>query len=236
MRLNKYLAKAGVASRRESDRLIQAATTFVNGQLILDPAYSVTEADEVVFDNQRIRLKTEIIVLMLHKPKNTITTLKDTHGRRTVIDLIPSKERLFPVGRLDKDTTGLILLTNDGELANYLMHPKNRVPRVYKVEIEGRLDNKSTQKIERGMYIGEGEFGRGKVLTQKTEKKRSVLTLELRQGKKREIRRMFHFLDTHIFSLKRTSYGPVLLGDLSLGHWRHLEPKEIDALKEKDPR
>ncbi len=233
MRLNKFLAKAGVASRRESDRLIQAATTFVNGKLILDPAFSVTEDDEVVFDNQRIRLKSDTIVLMLNKPKNTITTVKDTHGRRTVLDLIPTQERLFPIGRLDKDTTGLILLTNDGELANYLMHPKNRIPRIYRVEIEGRLDLGSSSKMERGMYIGEGEFGRAKILNQKTVKKRSVVTLELRRGKKREIRRMFHFLDIRLFSLHRIHYGSISLGDLEQRHWRYLTDQEIKELKQK---
>ncbi len=231
MRLNKFLAKAGVASRRESDRLIQAATTFVNGKLILDPAYSVTEDDEIVFDNQRIRLKKETIVLMLHKPKNTITTAKDTHGRRTVIDLIPTHERLFPIGRLDKDTTGLILLTNDGELANFLMHPRNKITRTYLVEIEGRLNQTSAAKMEKGMYIGEGEFGRAKVVNQKTVKKRSVVTLKLRRGKKREIRRMFHFLDIKIFSLHRTQYGAITLDDLACGHWRYLSDQEIEKLK-----
>lgn len=234
MRLNKYLAKAGVASRRESDRLIQAATTFVNGKLIIDPAFDVTEKDKVVFDNQRIRLKTETIVLMLHKPKNTITTAKDTHGRRTVLDIIPTHERLFPVGRLDKDTTGLILLTNDGELANFLMHPRNKITRRYHVEIEGRLDKSSSAKLGKGMYIGEGEFGRAKVVNQKTVKKRSIVTLELRRGKKREIRRMFHFLDIKIFTLHRIKYGTISLGDLEYGHWRYLSNEEIEKLKAKN--
>ncbi len=129
MRLNKYLAKSGVASRRESDRLIQEGTVTVNNQVTIDPAYQVQENDEITFDGKVLTIKEKTVVYMLNKPKNVITTARDTHGRKTVLDFIPSNRRLFPIGRLDKDTTGLILITDNGEFANYLMHPKNRIPR-----------------------------------------------------------------------------------------------------------
>ena len=122
---------------------------MVNNQIMIDPAYSVQENDKVEFDGQILKLVEDIVVYILNKPKNVITTAKDTHGRKTVMEFIPSNIRLFPVGRLDKDTTGLILLTNDGELANYLMHPRNRIPRYYKVEIEGKLLPKEIAKLKR---------------------------------------------------------------------------------------
>ena len=231
MRLNKYLAKSGVASRRKSDKLIQAATTFVNGELITDPAFNVKIDDVVKYDGQKLSLVTEIMVIMLNKPKNIITTVKDTHNRKTVLDLIPITNRLFPIGRLDKDTTGLVFLTNNGELANYLMHPKNKIPRVYQAEIEGKLNQKAITKMKKGIYIGDGEFGRSEFVHQKTVKKRSIVTLKLHEGKKREIRRIFRFLKIKLFSLQRIQYGEIILGNLPLGHWRFLSVDETEILK-----
>ena len=231
MRLNKYLAKSGVASRRESDKLIQAATTFVNGELITDPAFNVKIDDVVKYDGQKLSLVTEIMVIMLNKPKNIITTVKDTHNRKTVLDLIPITNRLFPIGRLDKDTTGLVFLTNNGELANYLMHPKNKIPRVYQAEIEGKLNQKAITKMKKGIYIGDGEFGRSEFVHQKSVKKRSIVTLKLHEGKKREIRRIFRFLKIKLFSLQRIQYGEIILGNLPLGHWRFLSVDETKILK-----
>jgi len=153
MRLNKYLAQSGVASRRESDRLIQEGTVTVNNQVMIDPAYQVQENDRVTFDGKLLKPQENTVVYMLNKPKNVITTAQDTHGRKTVLDIIPSNRRLFPIGRLDKDTTGLILITDNGELANYLMHPKNRVPRLYEAEIEGHLNSKEIAKIKKGILL-----------------------------------------------------------------------------------
>ena len=231
MRLNKYLAKSGVASRRKSDKLIQDATTFVNGKLITDPAFNVKKDDVVKYDGQKLSLVTETIIIMLNKPKNIITTAKDTHNRKTVLDLIPLQNRLFPVGRLDKDTTGLVFLTNNGELANYLMHPKNRIPRIYQAEIEGKLNQKAIMKMKKGLYIGDGEFGRSEFVRQKSVKKRSIVTLKLYEGKKREIRRIFRFLKIKLFSLQRVQYGEIILGNLPTGHWRILSEKETKILK-----
>ncbi len=231
MRLNKFLAKSGVASRRESDRLIQAATTTVNGKVVIDPAYQVQPDDDVKFDGVILKVTTDIMVIALHKPKGVITTAKDTHGRRTVFDYVSVQERLFTVGRLDKDTTGLILLTNDGELANRLMHPRYRVPRVYEAIIAGSLDEKTVQKIRKGIFIGNDEWGKADILEQRRTKGRSTVHLRLRQGKKREIRRIFEFLNIRLFSLKRLSYGAIELGDLPIGLWRKLTPNEMAQIK-----
>ena len=183
------------------------------------------------YDGQKLSLVTETIVIMLNKPKNIITTAKDTHNRKTVLDLIPLQNRLFPIGRLDKDTTGLVFLTNNGELANYLMHPKNRIPRIYQAEIEGKLNQKSIMKMKKGIYIGDGEFGRSEFVRQKSVKKRSIVTLKLYEGKKREIRRIFRFLKIKLFSLQRVQYGEIILGNLPTGHWRILSEKETKILK-----
>ena len=231
MRLNKYLAKSGVASRRESDRLIQEGTVTVNGQVMIDPAYHVQENDSVKFDGKLLALQEKPVVYMLNKPKNVITTARDEFGRKTVLDLIPSTRRLFPIGRLDKDTTGLILITDDGELANYMMHPRNRIPRYYELEIEGKVSPKDIAKLKKGIYIGDGEFGRGVIEKQTTRKSRSIITIRLQQGKKREVRRMFYFLDKKVYRLNRFQYGSIKLGDLQPGQWRGLSQKEVNLLR-----
>lgn len=233
MRLNKFLANAGVASRRESDRLVQAALVQVNGVVVTDPALDVDVNDVVIFNDQRVTLPDNIVVILLNKTKGVITTTSDPQGRKTVMDAIPLKMRLFPVGRLDKDTTGLILLTNDGELANNLMHPRNRVPKIYEAVIEGRLSDKEISKIRKGVFIGEGLFGRAEVLSQVTVRKRTRVRMKLHHGKKREIRRIFEFLNFRIFSLTRVAYGSLTLEGVAPGSWRYLTPEEIESLKKK---
>lgn len=230
MRLNKYLAKSGVASRRESDRLIQEGTVTVNNQVMIDPAYQVHENDEVSFDGKILILQEKTVVYMLNKPKNIITTARDEYGRKTVLDLIPSNRRLFPIGRLDKDTTGLILITDNGELANYLMHPKNRVSRFYEVEIEGSLNSKEIAKVKKGIFIGDGEFGRGEIVKQVTRKARSNIIIRLQQGKKREVRRIFYFIGKKVYALHRFQYGTIKIGNLQFGQWRGLTQKEVNLL------
>ena len=230
MRLNKFLAKAGVASRRKSDELIQMATTKVNGKVCLDPAYQVKIKDLIHFDGKKIIVEKKKIVFMLHKPKKVITTVKDTHGRKTVMDFIPSKLRITPIGRLDQNTTGLLLLTNDGDLQEYLTHPKNQVPKDYEVYIDGKLNMKDIQKLKRGIYIGYNEYGKAGVLEQKIHKGRSRILLRMKQGKKREIRRIFHRLNKKLISLKRIGFASLKLGDLKEGEYRELTKNEIYKL------
>lgn len=231
MRLNKFLANAGVASRRESDRLIQAALVEVNGSIVTDPAFNVERGDSILYNGRKVKVPDQQTVILLNKPKGVITTAQDTHGRKTVLDLIPLKMRLFPVGRLDKDTTGLLLLTNDGELANYLTHPRNSVPKIYEAEIEGRLSEKDVNKIRKGVFIGEGLFGRAEILSQHTDRKRTIVRLRLHHGKKREIRRIFEFLNYRLFSLSRVAYGELTLDNLKPGTWRFLTAEEIESLR-----
>ena len=230
MRLNKFLAKAGIASRRKSDELIQMATTMVNGKVCLDPAYHVKKEDSVNFDGKKVIVEKKKIVLMLHKPKKVITTVRDTHGRKTVMDYIPSKFRITPVGRLDQNTTGLLLLTNDGDLQEYLTHPKNKVPKDYEVYIESKLNIDQVKKLKSGLYIGYKEYGKAEILEQKVHKGRSKIILRMRQGKKREIRRIFHRLNKKLISLKRIGFASLKLGNLREGEYRELTQNEINKL------
>ena len=230
MRLNKFLAKAGIASRRKSDELIQMATTMVNGKVCLDPAYHVKKEDSVQFDGKKVIVEKKKIVLMLHKPKKVITTVRDTHGRKTVMDFIPSKFRITPVGRLDQNTTGLLLLTNDGDLQEYLTHPKNKVSKDYEVYIEGKLNMDQVKKLKSGLYIGYKEYGKAEILEQKVHKGRSKIILRMRQGKKREIRRIFHRLNKKLISLKRIGFASLKLGNLREGEYRELTHNEINKL------
>ena len=168
---------------------------------------------------------------MLNKPKKVISTVKDTHNRKIVMDYIPKKFRLNPIGRLDQNTTGLLLFTNDGDLQQFLTHPKNNVPKDYEAIIEGRLSPLQKKKIKKGIYIGFKEFGQAEVLDQVTEKTRSKVTLRLRQGKKREIRRILFKLKVKLFSLKRIGFSKIKLGNLKEGEYRELQKSEISLLK-----
>ena len=230
MRLNKFLAQSGVASRRKSDELIQMATTEVNGKICQDPAYSVKDSDVIKYDGQQISPILEKVVIMLHKPKKVITTVKDTHGRKTVLDLVPSKYRLTPVGRLDQDTTGLLLLTNDGDLHQKLSYPRNQIPKDYEAVIEGKITSSQKQKLARGIYIGDKEYGKAEIISQETKKSRSTIILRLRQGKKREIRRIMYRFKLKLLTLKRIRFAGLSLGNLSENHYRTLTDKEVKTL------
>jgi len=230
MRLNKFLAQSGVASRRKADELIQMATTEVNGKICQDPAYNVKDSDVIKYDGQQISPILEKVVIMLHKPKKVITTVKDTHGRKTVLDLVPSKYRLTPVGRLDQDTTGLLLLTNDGDLQQKLTHPRNQISKDYEAVIEGKITFSQKQKLAKGIYIGDKEYGKAEIISQETKKSRSTIILRLRQGKKREIRRIMYRFKLKLLTLKRIRFGGLSLGNLSENHYRTLTDKEVKTL------
>ncbi|MDP6340270.1 MAG: pseudouridine synthase [Candidatus Marinimicrobia bacterium] len=230
MRLNKFLAQAGIASRRGADDLIKGATVTVNSMVEVNPAYQVQNSDDVRYDNKRVKLGLKTRVILLNKPNGFITTVKDPLRRRTVMDLIQTEERLFPVGRLDKDTTGLLLLTNDGELANRLMHPKNQIPRIYKVEIDRTFRRWEVNRLATKVYIGQKEWGRAEVVQQEQIKGRATVLLRLHHGKKREVRRLMYRMKRKLFTLERIQFGPIHLGDIQQGEWRDLNAKEFQTL------
>ena len=156
--------------------------------------------------------------------------MKDPHQRKTVIDLIHTSERLFPIGRLDKDTKGLLLLTNDGQLANKLMHPRNQIPRIYKLQIDKVFQSWEIKRMASKVYIGQKEWGKADVVDQKKIKGRVTVHLRLFHGKKREVRRIIFRMKRKLFSLERVQYGSIELGDIPLGKWRDLSKKELKSL------
>ena len=179
MRLNKFISQCGVGSRRESDRLIKSATVTVNGNVELNPAYNVIDGDKIKVDEQQVSLQKKKRFIILNKPSGYITTLKDPLKRKTIMELVNTDERLFPVGRLDKDTTGLLLLTNVGDIANILMHPKNKIKRIYKVEIDKIFKNYEIKRMASKVYIGQKEWGRVEVLSHKRIRGRVIVDLSL---------------------------------------------------------
>ncbi len=206
------------------------AMTTVNDEIILDPAFNVKDSDVIKFDGKLLKIDQEKIVILFHKPKNVITSVTDQFGRKTVMHFIKSDKRLAPIGRLDKDSTGLLLLTNDGDLHQYLTHPKNQIPRQYDVLIEKIIDLQKIKRITRGLNIGDGEIGRAKVINQVIVKGRCKVRLELKQGKKREVRRIFRSVKIKLFSLHRVSFGNLKLGNLKVGEFRYLNQNEIERL------
>ena len=230
MRLNKFIAKSGECSRRQADKYVQGGSVTVNGSLELNPAYQVLGNDDIRFDGRRIILSEKTVTILLNKPMGYITTSHDPFKRKTVIDLINHKERLFPIGRLDKDTTGLLLLTNDGNLANILTHPKNKIPRIYELEIDKPFQSWEKKKISKKIYIGQKQWGKAEILEQKKNKGRTTVLMRLYQGKKREIRRIVYRMKKTLFSLKRTQFGPIHLENTPIGGFRNLSDAEIKLL------
>ena len=230
MRLNKFIARSGECSRRQADKYVQGGSVTVNGSLELNPAYQVLGADDIRFDGRRITSSEKTITILLNKPMGYITTSHDPFKRKTVMDLINHKERLFPIGRLDKDTTGLLLLTNDGNLANLLTHPKNKIPRIYELEIDKPFESWEKKKISKKISIGQKQWGKAEILEQKKNKGRTTVLLRLYQGKKREIRRIVYRMKKTLFSLKRTQFGPIHLDNTPIGGYRELSKAEIKLL------
>ena len=230
MRLNKFIARSGECSRRQADKYVQGGSVTVNGSLELNPAYQVLGADDIRFDGRRITSSEKTITILLNKPMGYITTSHDPFKRKTVMDLINHKERLFPIGRLDKDTTGLLLLTNDGNLANLLTHPKNKIPRIYELEIDKPFESWEKEKVSKKIYIGQKQWGKAEILEQKKNKGRTTVLLRLYQGKKREIRRIVYRMKKTLFSLKRTQFGPIHLDNTPIGGYRELSKAEIKLL------
>jgi 23S rRNA pseudouridine2605 synthase len=228
MRLAKYLAHAGVASRRAAEELIRAGRVSVGSEIVTDPARDVDESSDVRFDGDRVAPES-LEVHMLNKPAGVVSTAKDTHGRKTVTQLVPSARRLYPVGRLDAETTGLILLTNDGELANRLTHPRYGVPRTYLAHVDGgSVPEHKLRKLREGVDLDDGRTAPAKV----RQVERGVLELTIREGRKRQVRRMCDAIGHPVTELTRIAFGPLRLKDLAPGKHRRLTQAEIERLRQ----
>lgn len=232
MRLNKLLALAGVASRRGSDELIAFGRVVVDGKKA-KLGLTVTGKEEILVDGKRIGNESgQMVYLVMNKPKGVLTTNEDSHGRQTVIDLLPPmKERLFPVGRLDQDTTGLLILTNDGGLAYRLTHPKYGVDKKYQLLVSGRVKNDELERMGNGIRLEEGMTGKAKVRVMEENDEVSLVEMIIHEGKKRQIRRMSEIVGWNLMELRRIAIGGVELGKLKEGEVRPMTNDEVSRLK-----
>jgi len=235
IRLNKFLAQAGVASRREVDKMIVEGRITVNGRVVRILGTKIDdEKDRVELDGKRVEKEEEMIYLMLNKPPGYLVTLKDPFRRPTIKELLPSlKERIYPVGRLDYDSEGLLLLTNNGELAHRLAHPRYRVPKNYVVEVKGVPESSKISRLERGVYIDGKKTAPARIAKLSGSTKKTLLRIEIHEGRKREVKRMFEAVGHRVLRLKRVGFGGLRLGKLQTGKWRFLTRKEVDSLKSK---
>ncbi len=229
MRLAKFLAHAGVASRRKAEEIIRAGKVTVGGEVVTDPARDVDELSQVAVGGRMLSGEEDRLVLMLNKPAGVVSTAKDTHGRRTVLDLVNVRgARLYPVGRLDADTTGLILLTNDGELANALTHPRFEVPKTYLARVSGgTVGERALRELREGVQLDDGRTSPAKV----RQVDPGVLEITIHEGRKRQVRRMLEAVGRRVVELRRVRFGPLGLGDLQPGRSRRLSAGEVDRLR-----
>ena len=235
VRIQKVIAQAGVASRRAAEDLIRAGEVMLNGEIVKQMGRKMLIGkDHLSVQGRRVAIppqqKTEVYAL--YKPKNCITTLKDPQGRATIKDFFPqTSSRLFPVGRLDYDAEGLILLTNDGDLAHQLMHPRHNVSKGYFVKVRGITENKALSELRRGPVIDYRRHLRVRVKILHTVNDKTWLELFLREGTNRQIKKMFNKIGYPVQKIKRFQIGPIVLGDLQSGETRALSPKEIEEIQ-----
>ena len=227
MRLAKYLAAAGVASRRASEEIIRAGRVTVGGAPVTDPAYDVPPGVEVAIDGRRAAPEGERVVFIVNKPPGVVSTARDTHGRPTVVSLVGSHLRLFPVGRLDADTTGLILLTNDGELAYRLTHPSFEVPKTYRVVLAGgAVREDALRALRAGVRLDDGLTAPARVRRTRPD----TIEITIHEGRNRQVKRMCEAVGHRVVRLERIAFGPLALGRLGVGEHRRLTPSEARAL------
>lgn len=232
MRLNKFIASSGLCSRRKAEEFILNGNISINGKIIKDPAYNVELYDEIYYNDKRLMLKDKKIYLLLNKPTGITSTVKDKFAEKTVLNLINSKERLYPVGRLDKDSCGILILTNDGDLTYKLTHPKFEVHKEYFVKVEGNLTEKSLELFRKGIKIDGKLTAKAKIVF--VEKKSDVFSykVSIYEGRNRQIRNMFKALGCKVIFLQRTAIGDIKIGNLKVGSYRNLTDEEIKYLKD----
>lgn len=232
MRINKFMAECGVASRRACDEMILEGRVKVNGKKIDTPGLEINEFnDAVTLDGRRITLVSKKYYIMLHKPKGYVTTVKDDKGRKTVMGLIKIRSRLYPVGRLDYDTEGLLLLTNDGQLAYALTHPSHEVPKTYIAKIKGKISDTEVRQLRKGVEIDGNMTLPAVVKIIETDDEFSRVEVTIKEGRNHQIKKMFEVVGKEVVFLKRTAIGPLKLGGLGRGEYKNLTSKEIEILK-----
>jgi 23S rRNA pseudouridine2605 synthase len=232
MPLNKFIAHAGVCSRRDAADLVKAGKVVVNGKEVLEPGFKVTIKDEVKVHGKQVVATRNFVYILLNKPKDFLTTTEDPEGRKTVMDIIKSAttERVYPIGRLDRNTTGVLLLTNDGELAQKLSHPSYEVKKIYEVRLDKPLQKKDFEKIIAGVQLEDG-FVAPDVLAYADSTDKSIIGIEIHSGKNRIVRRIFEHVGYDVRNLDRVMYANLTKKNVERGKWRFLDEKEVRLLK-----
>ncbi|GAC1613619.1 MAG: pseudouridine synthase [Vulcanimicrobiaceae bacterium] len=232
MRLQKFLAQGGIASRRKAEEYITAGRVSVNGKIVRELGTSVEEKDRVTFEGKLVRLTSEFTYLVMNKPAGVMTTMRDPQGRPTIVKLLPKGgPRIVPVGRLDYDTSGVLLLTNDGDLAHVLTHPRFGVEKTYRALLRGRLQQADVAKLQAGVRLEEFRASKAQLRVIATHAGTSVVDLTIHEGKYRQVRRMFDALEHPVIALERLRFGPVSLGQLPAGTTRPVSARELAALR-----
>ncbi|QHS64064.1 rRNA pseudouridine synthase [Chitinophaga agri] len=234
MPLNKYIAHSGLCSRRKAVDFVKEGKVTVNGQPVTEPAFKVTAKDEVAISNRRITIQKNLVYILLNKPKGYITTTDDPEGRKTVMELIQDatteEQRVYPVGRLDRNTSGLLLLTNDGELAQKLAHPKHNIKKIYHVGLNKPLTKADFDKILQGVTLEDG-IANVDALGYVEAGDKAQVGIEIHSGKNRIVRRIFEHLEYEVEKLDRVTYAGLTKKNINRGKWRFLTEKEIILLK-----
>ncbi|MDQ2752384.1 MAG: pseudouridine synthase [Bacteroidota bacterium] len=232
MPLNKYVAHAGICGRREAAEMVKAGHVTVNGDVVFEPGYKVTDADKITVKGKPVHLQKNLVYLLLNKPKDFITTAKDPEGRKTVFDLVThaTKERIYPVGRLDRNTTGVLLMTNDGELAQKLTHPSFEIKKVYEVKLDKPLVKRDFDAILAGITLEDG-FVQADSVGYADAKDKSVIGIEIHSGRNRIVRRLFEHLGYDVKNLDRVIFANLTKKNVDRGKWRLLNGKEVRLLK-----
>lgn len=229
MRINKYIANAGIASRRKADELIKAGKVKVNGKVMSQPGYDVADSDEVLVEGKPVQSTENKVYYAMNKPLGVITSVNDDRGRMTVVDIISDvEERVFPVGRLDYNTSGLLLLTNDGDFANRIMHPGRRVDKTYRVRVAGNISKMKISVLRAGVRLGKFKTSPARVDVITWNRHSMILEVTIHEGKNRQIRRMFEAVGYPVQELERISIGNMKLGHLKPGQYRKLSRRELE--------
>lgn len=234
MRINKYIAGAGVASRRKADELIANGNVRVNGLVLREPGYDVVEGDVVEVNGRRIETSEKKVYILLNKPTGYVTTVSDDRERDTVMDLVADVDaRIFPVGRLDYNTSGMLIMTNDGDFAYKLTHPKHEMPKTYRALVSGVLSDEKCGRLERGVDIGGFRTSPAKVKIVRGLSNATLVDITIHEGKNRQVRKMFRAVGNPVKQLQRIAIGDIRLGRLAEGHYRKLTREEIEYLKSR---
>lgn len=235
MRINKYIALCGVASRRKAEELILAGRVTVNDEVMTELSYQVDEENDIVkVDDKLIKEENKLVYILLNKPEGYITTVKDQFNRPSVLDLVSDiKERVYPIGRLDYETSGLLLLTNDGDLTYKLTHPKHEIDKTYVARVKGKLTKEEIERFKTGLEIEDYTTAPAKLKVIKYDEQRdsSLLEIKIHEGKNRQVRKMCKAINHPVLRLRRSSMGKIKIGDCEIGKYRYLTEDEIKYLK-----